>query len=207
MSDPKRDAVDRAWNPNNYPALRGRPPELFIEGYEAARAESAKALAERDAEIERLKQATIKTDNTQALYSALAEIERLKTLLEQRTPDTSAKHEDEIERFEKFGKWRDLQNGNITQDNYEAYRQGWIDSAALQSPHSDTSANIYTKQPVSIPIKETCIQTSAVELVKKLQDSHWLMMDCTKKTHPTLDLSLHEALSKEAEQWLKKQGV
>ena len=42
-----------------------------------------------------------------------------------------------------------------------------------------------------------------VELVKKLVESHWLMMDCTKKTHPNLDLGLHEALNTKATEWLK----
>lgn len=52
---------------------------------------------------------------------------------------TSAKVDVEAVRFEKFGKWRDLQNGNITLDNYEAYKQGWLDSAAL-SPRTDAEA-------------------------------------------------------------------
>ncbi len=45
--------------------------------------------------------------------------------------------------------------------------------------------------------------TSAVELVRELRDSHWLMMDCVKKVHPDLDLSLHEALTVKSDEWLE----
>jgi len=50
----------------------------------------------------------------------------------------------ESDSFYMFGRWRELQNGNVDLPHYESYKRGWIDREALISQPKVTEAELVT---------------------------------------------------------------